>query len=1213
MNKINKGNIPKTIPPLRNGENHTVPTLPPSFFVPSRPHAKFISTDYSTPPRFAPQVRTFDKMGNGWDMGSLSLYQDINNQSEKNLMPVVRSFTRQDPHKGATQLGSEGEARSPNQWVGARICDRAYAREHDRSMTHRACRQKCRDAGALCTHYTWTAKTPETVVDANPFRGIESFAEGGAAVYADGHCIIFDVPGPDVGVPTNARRCDLEQGDGTGRYMWGSGDDESDASLPRGGQAPSPSYMDEAGTPSGGNGHTEPCNEIHETEIMTHADAKARCNALGKNLCSEEQLCARRVDDSVNGLDDRKWPVGGRRYVNEKDQGNYRNRALSLVAVSDGNGNDEWAVLGQGPYEQDVWGDATGMTYGSDQGGTTSNDAEERFTNSKMICRGTVKQGTVVQDYGTQPFNMNVDSDQSDRFVKEEILCCGTNSSAHHLRSLRRGFANNPAESDYVQDCPTERYRKDLTTREVPDQEGAQTVIFKHKYADDARFTVQDRSIATFGEEFEIEVKVTDCPPGYYCPNTQPQKCHDPGMCAWMTLNNYYDPAAGNTGRYQIKCANFPFRGGSDSASTDSWYLEALHGQEYGSLYTYYCPGGTPFPLRVPAGNKCASGFVNGDRYMASNYSACPQLKFADVDNIGTPAVNLADINSPTVDFGEVQRPGQAEIRLEIQNSGEGGMNYGLTGRQSNVRWLSVDGGKYGIAFQAGAQDTTVATAAAMNTEITLTVETGNIVGVAGDEVSTWVEFYWELKGRQGVSNLTVSVTPVENNALLTFPFTINEEVVAGEQKSVSMYVFNINPQTDVMPYILNGTYNSGADTALLPDFIRLDNDQHPDLPCIAATQPTTDGEMQSCFDASTLTAADHDLKNLSTPYLLPSKQFQRVTVILDGRRESSWEPLTGSIVIRAYDPSVSSGTQPGDIARVPVAITVTPGPAIPEQTHITWRMDSDPYADSQVCYVDCEAMDLPNYATQKYLYGFQWAKNNYEELIYRNCHTGETTYAEQPNQCGDCNANVKARMCSGIPEQSLTALTTVRSSKMHFTLEPRDAYDTMTALGAGKSFIISLTDMTSDENGTVLGTNVIADTVATDTGTGLYTATVSTNVNATFELAIMVASPDPADPTNILYAPVAGSPFNLTSTNPVCPPNSAASQCDENTAEGQCIVQCECNAGYSPSKTAEGQCNACAVGKAKSNSGSGRCTACTVGKVAQTVASTACTFCPGK
>ena len=133
------------------------------------------------------------------------------------------------------------------------------------------------------------------------------------------------------------------------------------------------------------------------------------------------------------------------------------------------------------------------------------------------------------------------------------------------------------------------------------------------------------------GVEFEASLPRKICPAGYYCPNKVPPTGCSDATCPEANTNNYYDANAGDA-VMRIKCANFPFNGEGSAEDENSWFNHALHSEDFGSLYNYYCPEGSFFPVRA-SGDLCSSNFINQDRYLASNEDACPELQLLQEDS----------------------------------------------------------------------------------------------------------------------------------------------------------------------------------------------------------------------------------------------------------------------------------------------------------------------------------------------------------------------------------------------------------------------------------------------------------------------------------------------------------------------------------------------------------------------------------------------------
>ena len=101
------------------------------------------------------------------------------------------------------------------------------------------------------------------------------------------------------------------------------------------------------------------------------------------------------------------------------------------------------------------------------------------------------------------------------------------------------------------------------------------TVVYKHNM--DTK--IFQRPIISFGEDFDIELNIENCPKGYYCPNVMPIPVSAQNIITSIT--NYYDPTKTNKGVMAIKCANFPYRANADASAEDSWYLPPLHSTDF--------------------------------------------------------------------------------------------------------------------------------------------------------------------------------------------------------------------------------------------------------------------------------------------------------------------------------------------------------------------------------------------------------------------------------------------------------------------------------------------------------------------------------------------------------------------------------------------------------------------------------------------------------
>ena len=111
-------------------------------------------------------LKFVDSYGNGWEEGKLSIYTDINLQDTNGLLPIERSWTRQDSYN---RLSGSMEGQNGDQQSGTRTCHKRwsnskFADNYDPQMTHVACRDLCRRLAETratpnedCSHYSWQA------------------------------------------------------------------------------------------------------------------------------------------------------------------------------------------------------------------------------------------------------------------------------------------------------------------------------------------------------------------------------------------------------------------------------------------------------------------------------------------------------------------------------------------------------------------------------------------------------------------------------------------------------------------------------------------------------------------------------------------------------------------------------------------------------------------------------------------------------------------------------------------------------------------------------------------------------------------------------------------------------------------------------------------------------------------------------------------------
>lgn len=112
--------------------------------------------------------------------------------------------------------------------------------------------------------------------------------------------------------------------------------------------------------------------------------------------------------------------------------------------------------------------------------------------------------------------------------------------------------------------------------------------------------------------------------------------------------------------------------------------------------------------------------------------------------------------------------------------------------------------------------------------------------------------------------------------------------------------------------------------------------------------------------DAAVVSAASEKAKTKcvtidGTPFKLDEREYQRIVVELDGNRPSRGQPYTTSILIRGTGGKEASSNNPVDITdagRVPISMTVTPGPTEPTQSTMEYKVVSSPYSTREKCYI---------------------------------------------------------------------------------------------------------------------------------------------------------------------------------------------------------------------------------------------------------------------
>ena len=760
-------------------------------------------------------LKFIDKFGDGWEEGKLSVYADINNQTQAGLMPITRSWTRQDTydkHYGSDD-GQNGEQDS-----GGRTCHPRWLLNglEGEEATPELCRNRCRtNAQTSCTHYAWSATGRDRMERFNNFDNdgppVTTYTTGqnGAVSSYRGRCYLYHVD-YDMTV--------FNSEDYNNKYF---PDRLPDMPDPTTGEYSNqdPANMDpmDPDNMNGGAvrrlaGDSEMPNSIEE---LTWAQSKAECTALGKDLCTRAQLCS-----------DGK-PMG----------------------------------LPMGVFFQEEWNVATKLpTTGAQVKWTSMYRFDEADGKSDATCQAT-----------RQPTWGDTNEYESSRAL---IMCCAdndwTNPTAYETtHETTHNLKHTP-------DCFTVPGTRTASTTTPGTTQGAMQdpiaaanegyanferyAVFKHKFIGSGKtFTVHERVLQSRGETFETEMTVTTCPAGYYCPNKMPNMCSSQ-TCPEANIEQYYDANLGNAAVAQIKCANFPYNGKGSAVDENSWYDDNIHGTDYGSMYNYYCPAGVAYPVKA-SGSNCGTGFVNNDKYLASTQGGCPELSLKKDDggswgNITLTVTEPGSVNAPDqtgvapgIDLKDLTRPAQSTFQLVIKNSGEGVLEHGIQSYPT-LPWLSVTR-EAGSGTADGTLATAAGTGSVSNQESSgfpseIVYEMSVFTGEIGDAISTnnqasdyhfqTISFWWRCNGRTGTKDFRVKIKLVENSNMLVFPFSIEETVVAGETKVVPLFVFNIGAE-EYYPFI-------DASDSPIANFVSLSGDSsvgNPPLPCIVSNDFTFD------------------------------------------------------------------------------------------------------------------------------------------------------------------------------------------------------------------------------------------------------------------------------------------------------------------------------------------------------------------------------------
>jgi hypothetical protein len=866
-------------------------------------------------------------------------------------------------------------------------------------------------------------------------------------------------------------------------------------------------------------------------EEGTWHDMAEKCAKVEGRLCRREEICPNGDGSSGDKTIPDGQPIGGSR------------RTHSYVPINGSkpgtDGEDWWLNLGS--FD---WNDAT---------------TDPTATPGKMSVN-TCRDEKIKEEVATAA---------AFRVYRNELLCC---------------FDTD--KGDMMPDCPLHEFDNGLFTtaynrielgfngkigaiqrlKNFRNYQTPPTVTFKHNM----NVKVVDRPIKGFGEDFDIELTIQKCPRGFYCPNVVPEPVTSQNIN--LKLSNYYDETKPKEGVMMIKCANFPYRKDSSASEADSWHLQSLHSTDFGSDYNYYCPGGTPYPIKVD-GTKCAGNFTNNDPYMPSAEVECARAKFVDP--------TTGDENTE-YDAGAVVKPGRAEFSVYVENNGEGNLQVQLSRFPKQApQWLSVDGETSGLISNDDSSGL------ASKLELRFTINTGSIPAEEnGQRVSDWIQLYWENGGRSGYLNYTVYVTPTVNENMLVFPFSITEQVESGEQKTVSLFVFNIGADYAWWPAVDNTTDNTTSrQTASLPAYVNLAGETD-DLPCVEQDGQDLNDAM-SCL-----------VNKNQPPYMLGNKEFQRIDIILDGNRKAGAMPYTTEINIVGLKNDSNTAERIPDTATVPISMIITPGKADPTNTVLEYEVPSSSYYKNRLCYIDCAASGA---IEGQPAYGRQWATQTWgsESMVLRNCFTRRVQEMSASSvdgaTCGDCYTQTESQVCGKANE--LHKLETVRQSRIEAYIQVRDLFDVPAGLSPGSTIEVSLVDNAANKT-----QNTRAYTAApSETGeTGSFYVAVTPPARGNYTMTVMVVVPDSANPAQNLYYNISGSPFKVTARDPSCPPNSQA------VATGS---DCLCNPGYTRQKGETGTCSACPQGKAKAGAGNFECADCPDGKVAE-AASAECTYC---
>lgn len=751
------------------------------------------------------------------------------------------------------------------------------------------------------------------------------------------------------------------------------------------------------------------------------------------------------------------------------------------------------------------------------------------------------------------------------------------------------------------------------------------SVIYKHIVPDNSNhllgdyFTIKNAAISTFGMTFETSLSVSKCPPGYYCPNKIPSKLT--GLQS-ASLSSYYDVSLGNQAVLQVPCSNFPFNGkdrnsnqhypmsdtSGASNNNPTWYDYQIHGNDYGSKYRYFCPGGTPFPKEVSGTNKCSSQFINNNRYLPSSEGPCPGIDFT-----GTASSTNCNYGcDKKIDVGNVQYPSRKTFVLTTKNpAGADGtsLSAGIISQslstssqyhETSQRWLElrVEPGQQKKMHVTINNDETI--------DFEFNINTGEMPMTAINVKQTAnIQFWWSAGDMYGTAAFNVSVTPKENARMLVFPFSIQKEVRAGEMTSDVVYIFNI-AATNFYPYMKN--------TTILPPWLTVSGDKH-NLPAYDDT--TTNGLYQG-RGVSTL----EGVYGANPYYSIATKKFQRLTISFNGNAKSRSQPYTRILKFATYNVGADQTNPSNEEAELPISLIITPGTLDVTQTNIKYDVIASQYHGSTNCYVDCKSV-IPSsrltslqkpkgYSSKDRFWGDAISSNPSDDMNNipkdapkYNCYTD----FEEPatKECGGCTIfDGPIYQCSGINKAKLK---TVRNSDVELVIQPRDQYDTKTNLESGETIEISLC------RGTDICTNAEANsyggskTVASSNLDGTHMGKIQARNPGLYNLSVILVKSDINNPGQFIKKHLSGSPLLFNSTDIKCKDHASPNE------EGS---HCLCEPGYYANSAVPGStkdqditCVACSEGQYKSSPGDEKCITCATGKVS-TIGAANCNFCPG-